>query len=514
MNRKEQTLIVSIGANCVLIALRFLLAFISGSLALKANAWHSMADMIVLGIVLTGLIIASQTNNRFRGIMARAEHIVAMIVAVFILYMGIDLFFESLSGEMIELRYLTWAALGAFFGVCITYFMGRYMLYVGQKENSPSLIAAGYHARMDMLCSSAVLIGLLGSIFGMSGLDKIAASIVVIFIFIAAIEIFTVNLKALRSGKISVTEHNHQHGIGKPGWTVVAALSAICLAGYFASGIYFVQPDEQAIVRRLGKISDKLMEPGIHYRWPYPVESVDKVSTSTIRQVVTPRRLILTGDETLTAASIAVHFRVKDAKRYLLSSSAPDRIVKNAAESGLRAVIGRNVIDILLTTGREMVANETREALQQELDRNGIGVEVIGVLIRDLAPPNEVKSAFQDVASAREDRITYINEAYSFFNALVPDARAKAAARLLSAEAYRDAKIDRTKGESARFLKKVEAYSKGRDITRVRLYIEAMEKILPNVRKFLVGSNVETTGTDLWFINSKTKTPFNFNQQR
>ncbi len=513
MNRKEQTLLVTIGANCVLIALRFMLAFVSGSLALKANAWHSFADLVVLGIVLLGLIISSQSNEHFKGLMARTENIVAMVVSVFIFYMGFDLFYEAVSGDTIELQYTSWAALGAFFGVCITYFMGRYMLYVGELEKSPSLIAAGYHARMDMLCSSAVLVGLIGSIFGMTGLDKIAAAIVVIFIFLAAVEIFTSNLNALRSGGAVLPEHGHQHEHGKSGWLIAITLFLFCSIAYFASGFYFVQADEQAIVRRFGKVSGKIAGPGIHYRLPYPLERVDKVSTSNIRKIVTPRQLILTGDETLVEASIAIHFRVKDAKRFLLNASSPEQIVKNAAESGLRAVIGRNLIDRLLTTGRRMISEETGKALQEELGRNKTGVEVTDVLILYLAPPDEVKDAFQDVASAREDKSTYINEAYSFFNALVPEARGKAAERLSSAIAYKNEKINRTEGESARFLKKVKEYDKARDITRARLYIETMEKILPDVRKFLIGSKVKTDGTDLWFLNNNTKMPFKFNRK-
>ncbi|NOZ20585.1 MAG: FtsH protease activity modulator HflK [Planctomycetes bacterium] len=508
MNRKQQTLLITIGANGLLIVLRFILAFVSGSLALKANAWHSLADLVVLGIVFLGFIIAAQQDERFKGLIARTENIVAIIVALFIFYMGFDLFYEAISGEAVELEYLVWAALGAFFGVCITYFMGQYMLYVGRQENSPSLIAAGYHARMDMLCSSAVLVGLVGSIFGMTGLDKVAATIVVIFIFLAAFEIFLTNLNALRSGKGVPPDHAHEHGLSRSGRAVAAGIILFCVIGYLASGLYFVRPDEQAVVRRLGTVLNEPVGPGLHYRWPYPLERVNVVRVSKIREIDTPKKLMLTGDENLVQVSVAVHFRVTDAVRFLLYAADPERVVKNAAASSVRSMVGRSEIDVLLTTGRDMMREETRKALQEELDRNKVGLEVTDVLILDIAPPEDVKDAFQDVASAREDRVTYINEAYSFRNALVPTARGEAAERLRSSEAYKIEKLDKAQGEAARFTKKVEEYAKARDVTQTRLYLEAMEKVLPGARKFLIGSGVQTDGTDLWFLAPGAETPF------
>ena len=508
MNRKQQTLLITIGANGLLIVLRFILAFVSGSLALRANAWHSLADLVVLGIVFLGLVLAAQHNGRFKGLIARTENLVAIVVAFFMFYMGFDLFYEAISGQAVELAYVIWAALGSLFGVGITYFMGRYLLYVGRQENSPSLIAAGYHARMDMLCSSAVLVGLVGSIFGMTGLDKVAATIVVIFIFLAALEILLGNVKALRSEAATLPDHGHEHKQGKSGWVVAAGFVLLCAIGYLASGLYVVRPGEQAVVRRLGRVSAQNIGPGLHYRWPYPLERVDVMAVSRVRGIRTGQKLLLTGDENLIETNLTVHFRIRDAARFLLKASDPEQVVKNAAESSVRAVVGRSRIDDLLTTGRDMACEETRRALQTELDSNAVGLEVLDVLIRYLAPPNEVKDAFQDVASAREDRATYINEAYSFRNALVPKARGEASENLRSAEAYKIEKVDRAEGEAARFLKKVEQYAKARDVTGTRLYLEAMEKVLPGVRKFLVGPGVQTDGTDLWFLGPGAEVPF------
>ena len=497
--RKEHTILISIGANAVLIFLRFLLAFVSGSLALKANAWHSLADVFILGIVYSGLVIARQKNQRWAGLIARTENIVAIVVALFILWMGFELFAEAVGGESIELAYLVPSALGAFLGVCITYFMGRYMLFVGRQTKSPSLMAAGFHARMDMFCSTAVLAGLVGSVFGFSGLDKVAATIVVIFIFLAAVEILTTNVRALASGRAEIA-HEHAHGRDRPRKAVTAGLTLLVLAGYFASGLYYVQPDEQAVIRRLGKVRGKPRDSGLHYRLPYPFDQVNLVKTTPVREVGTGKRLLLSGDENLVEVDVAVHYRVSDPVKYLLKAVAPEALVKDAAQASVRKTVGHARIDDLLTSGREQALAEIFRTLQEELDKNETGIEIVNVLFRELRPPGDVIEAFQDVASAREDKVTYINEAYSFRNALVPKARGEAAKLIMNAEAYKLTKIRHAEGEADRFLKKLLEYAGSRNITETRLYLEAMEQVLPGVKKFLVSGDIEIDGTDLWFI--------------
>ncbi|NOY80762.1 MAG: FtsH protease activity modulator HflK [Kiritimatiellaeota bacterium] len=499
MERKEQTVLISIGANGLLISLRFLLAFVSGSLALKANAWHSLADVFVLGVVYIGLFVARQQDQRYAGIIAWMENIVAIFVSIFIFWMGFELFGEAVAGEAVELAYVVPSAIGAFLGVCITYFMGRYMLFVGHATGSPSLIAAGSHARMDMFCSTAVLLGLVGSIFGLVGLDKVAATIVVVFIFMAAIEIFMANVRALLSGRAELA-HEHAHGLNKPGKLVTAGIAILIAAGYLGSGVYYVQPDEQAVVRRLGKILERPFGPGLHYRLPYPIDRANMVRTGTVREVGTRKRLLLSGDENLVEVDVSVHYRVSDPVKYLLKAAAPDTLVREAAQASVRNAVGHRRIDDLLTTGREDVLAEVRRTLQEELDRSDTGIEVVGVLLLELRPPEDVVDAFYDVASAREDKATYINEAHSARNALVPKARGEAAEKILAAEAYREQKVQYAAGEAGRFLSKLEEYAKARDITEVRLYLEAMEKVLPGVRKFLVDGDVETGETDLWFV--------------
>ncbi|NIA06562.1 MAG: FtsH protease activity modulator HflK [Actinobacteria bacterium] len=496
--RKEQAILISIGANALLIFLRFLLAFVSGSLAMKANAWHSLADIFVLGIVYLGLVVARQ-KMQYTGLIARIENVVAIIVGLFIFWMGFELFTEAVGGEAVELAYLVPSAIGALLGVAITYFMGRYLLFVGRETSSPSLLAAGFHARMDMFCSSAVLIGFIGSIFGLAGLDKVAATIVVVFIFLAALEILSSNVRALISGRAEIT-HEHAHGLKGPNKLLTAGLIGLVIAGYLGSGFYYVRPEEKAVVRRLGRVLTESRGPGLHYRLPYPFDRVNLIKTTIVRKVGTDKRLLLSGDENLVEVNIAVHYRVLDPVKYLLKVVKPDALVREAAQASIRKTVGHTRIDDLLTTGRKKVLVQTKVILQKELDRNATGLEVLDVLFLEVQPPGDVIEAFQDVASAREDKITYINEAYSYRNALVPKARGEAFQKIRSAEAYKLEKTSYAEGEADRFLKKLSEYSRSREITETRLYLEAMEKVLPGVRKFLVSGELEVGGTDLWFV--------------
>lgn len=498
VDRKEQTILISIAANVLLIILRFVLADMSGSLALKANAWHSLADVVVLGIVYLGLVVARQKVRRYESLIARTENLVAIIVAGFILWMGVELFSEAVAGEALELAYVVPSAIGAFLGVCITYFMGRYMLFVGHETNSPSLIAGGLHARMDMFCSAAVLVGLVGSIFGLSGLDKVVAVIVVVFIFMAAIELLVSNLRALASTQAQIAaEHDHAR---RPGKRMIVGLGILVAGAYLVSGLFYVQPDESAVVRRLGRAMGEPRGPGLHYRLPFPLERVNLIKTTPVRQITTGKRLLLSGDENLVDVEMAVHYRVSDAARYLLNVSAPDALVKNAAQSSVRRTVAHMPIDSLLADGRTQALAEIKSDLQGQLNDSGSGLEVGDVLFLKLRPPEDVVDAFQDVASAREDKMTYMNEAYSYRNALVPKARGDAATTVLQAQAGKVEKTRSAEGEASRFTKKLAEYSRSPDITRTRLYLEAVEKVLPNMEKFLVGGNVKLGGTDLWFL--------------
>jgi membrane protease subunit HflK len=202
MNRKVTTLLIAIGVNILLIATKFFLANVSGSLALRASGWHSFADVFVSLIVLAGLILAEREphltpsnplsplrSGEGRGA-SRIEHAVSLFVSVFVFYMGYRVFADVIGGHEHELMNVGWVALGAVLTVAFAYFMGRYKTFVGRATNSPALVADGTHSMMDVYSSTVVLAGLLGYLIGFRSLDKVAAVIVALFIFSAGYHIF------------------------------------------------------------------------------------------------------------------------------------------------------------------------------------------------------------------------------------------------------------------------------------------------------------------------------------
>jgi len=501
MGRKEQTLLIAMGANVLLIGTKFLLASASGSLALKASAWHSFADLFVSAIVLGGLVVAARGPGRGTSRAGRIEHGVALFVAIFIFYMGYRIFAEVVGGHEHDLANVGWVALGALVTIGFAYFMGRYKTYVGQQTGSPSLVADGIHSMMDVYSSSVVLAGLLGYLIGFRSLDRVAAVVVVLFILSAGTHIFSDALAGLREeGHL---EHRFLRGL-RPSRRMLTLIAAGLALGYVLSGVYLVGPEEEAVVRRFGRRVAVGVQPGLHYRLPWPGESVTKIKVAAVRALSPTPLELLTGDENLIALRATVQYSVKDVAGYLFNVGQPEGLITANLEAAIRQTVGARQIDDLLTTGRAEVEREAGALLQESLDRHGTGVNVLTVRLVSVAPPAEVADAFLDVASAREDRATYINEAAAYANEVVPKARGEGARTLREGEAYRVEKVNVARGEATRFREKLREYSRARAVTETRLYLEAVERVLTRVKKFIVSPEIKEDSLDLWFVGEGT----------
>lgn len=505
MGRKEKTILITIIANILLIILRFFLANVSGSIGLQANAWHSFTDVFVSSVVFLGLLITRLGAKKLKASVGKAEHILAIFVSVFIFYMGVEILSDALSGETTELKYVPFVAAGAFIGIIINYFMARYKIYVGEQTGSQSLIADGFHSKMDMYCSIAVLVGLLGSLFGMPSLDKIAAVVAMVLLMVAGYEILISNLRMLTHPKddSNGADHVHHHHSFGGNRKMYAGVGAIMVLAYVLSGIYFVRWDEAAIVRRFGSVVNANVGPGIHYRLPTPMEQVALVRKENVRKVETGRQELLTGDTNLVNVNMSVHYNVDDPAGYVLNVSDLETLISASATTSIRKIVGVNKIDYLLTEGKAGVEKEAQASLQQTMDRNGTGIRIMSVQLVEVSPPESVLPSFQDLASARQDKTIYVNEAMQYQNAIVPQANADAYTLVSGAEAYKDAKVKTAEGDATLFAEKVSAYSSYPSVTRYRLYMEAMDQILPNVKKILLGANVKIDNAELWIANDK-----------
>lgn len=273
----------------------------------------------------------------------------------------------------------------------------------------------------------------------------------------------------------------------------------IAVVIWLLSGIYIVDPAEEGIVLRFGQFSRKT-EPGPHYHLPYPIERAITVDIKQYRRLeigfrslgresqfqqgefrlVPEEALMLTGDENIVDVQFIVQYRIKDSLDYLFKVDNQQATVKSAAEAAMREVIGHNKIDSALTIGKLEIQNQTRDLLQEILDIYEAGILVVAVQLQDVHPPKEVVDAFKDVASAREDKSRFINEAQAYKNDILPKARGLAAQYVNQAKAYKESSVRKAKGEASRFLALLTEYNKAKDVTRERLYIETMETILSN----------------------------------
>lgn len=279
---------------------------------------------------------------------------------------------------------------------------------------------------------------------------------------------------------------------GKGLGLIVAVLGIIWLL----SGIYVIQPAQAGVVTQFGAYV-KTTAAGPHWRIPWPVQAVEKVDVEEIRSARLTGQLILTQDENIVDIDLAVQYNIKNAAHYLFNVSGPDRTLQEIVESALREVVGSTNLESVLTTGRDVVWNTTQDNLQQVLDEYEAGIFVTAVNLERAQPPEEVQAAFSDAIKAREDKERFINEAEAYRNEVLPRARGDAQRALEESEAYKTRVEQSAVGESERFLSLLEEYSKAPEVTRERLYLEAMETVFGNTSKVLMDND---SGNSLMYL--------------
>ncbi len=275
----------------------------------------------------------------------------------------------------------------------------------------------------------------------------------------------------------------------------------IALIFWLFTGVYTVGPDEVGVVQRFGKYI-RVVQSGLNYHMPFPIETVKTPKVTEVKRIeigfrtigknqyrtVERESLMLTGDENIVDAELIVQYKIKEPINYLFNFIGPELTMREASEASLRTVVGRHNIDEALTSGKLMIQEETKELLQIILDKYETGVQVVAVQLQDVSPPKQVIDSFKDVASAKEDKNRMINEAEGYRNNVIPKARGEAQAMIREAEGFREARISRAEGDVAKFKAILKEYSKAKDVTRKRLYLEAMEEILPGLEKYIVPS--------------------------
>ncbi len=286
-------------------------------------------------------------------------------------------------------------------------------------------------------------------------------------------------------------------GMGRIGGLGVGVIAVLAVLAWGAYGIYVVDPAEAGVVTRFGQYV-RTTGPGPHWAPPF-IESVEKVNVQVIRGqeigfraqgsgavTVGHEALMLTEDENIIDVQFAVQYRVKDPAAFLFNIVEPEITLRQATESAVREIVGRSGMDFVITDGREAVAAEAQVLIQEILDRYRSGLNVTSVNMQNAQPPAEVQEAFFDAIKAREDQERIINEANAYKADIVPKARGEAQAVVERAEAYRQRVIALADGETSRFLQVLTEYRRAPEVTRERLYLEAVESVMANSSKVLV----------------------------
>ncbi|MCL2161359.1 MAG: FtsH protease activity modulator HflK [Betaproteobacteria bacterium] len=284
----------------------------------------------------------------------------------------------------------------------------------------------------------------------------------------------------------------------------IGALVLLVLVAWLGSGFYKVDTNERAVVLRLGSYNT-VTEPGLNWRLPWPIEREEKVDFTGLRMVSigaqdsNARVLMLTGDQNIVTVQFAVQYRLKSGhgsdnreqapRDYLfknLISGEGEEFMRQIAETAMREIVGRSKMDFVLYDGREQTAEEAQKLIQEILDRYESGLQVERVTMENAQPPEQVQAAFDDATRATQDWERQKNEGEAYYNDVVPAAEGRASRLRAEAEAYRASVIAKAEGETVRFKQVLSEFKRAPQVTRERMYLDAVQQVLSNTSKVMI----------------------------
>jgi membrane protease subunit HflK len=292
---------------------------------------------------------------------------------------------------------------------------------------------------------------------------------------------------------------------------------------------YIVQPEEEAVVKRFGKVV-ALKQPGLHFKLPFGIDSARMVPTArvlkqefgfrteSIQGRTTYRKdqshrdesLMLTGDLKVIDVEWVVQYRVSDPDKFLHQVREPEQTLRDVSESVMRRIVGNSLGSDVLTEKRVQVANSSRVELQQAMDKFDLGIQISTIELQDVTPPGPVKPAFNEVNQAEQERERFINEAEKRRNQVIPKAEGQAQQVIAEAQGYAAKRVNAAKGEAERFTAVYEAYLDAPQVTRQRMYLEMIDDVLPNAGKIYIMDENQTSPLPLLNLgDAKTKLPAN-----
>ncbi|WP_151447611.1 FtsH protease activity modulator HflK [Lacisediminimonas profundi] len=284
-------------------------------------------------------------------------------------------------------------------------------------------------------------------------------------------------------------------------------LAVIVLFLWLVSGFFIVQEGQTGVVMTFGRYSH-MTPAGFNWRWPYPVQAHEIVNVSQVRTVEVGYRtnvrnkqakesLMLTDDENIIDIQFAVQYKLKNASDWVFNNRDQEEMIKQVAETSIREIVGKSKMDFVLYEGREKVAFETSQLMQQIVDRYRSGVQITNVTMQGVQPPEQVQAAFDDAVRAGQDRERQKNEGQAYANDVIPKARGAASRLQQESEAYRSRVVATAQGDANRFKHVLVEYQKAPAVTRDRLYLETMQQIFSNTAKVMVDAR---SGSNLLYL--------------
>jgi membrane protease subunit HflK len=287
-----------------------------------------------------------------------------------------------------------------------------------------------------------------------------------------------------------------------PYWTR-RRIAGVIFVLWVLSGVYLVNPDQQAVETMFGKVVEHRVMPGLHYAWPWPIESVTKLKVRQLQRLVVGGDLpdsvlgrtqplasqFISGDQNIINMRVVVQYSVGIPADYLFKMQDVGKAVGAAVEAEMARRIAHRPVDAVLTTEKAAIQEEVRAAAQKRINDYETGVQLSTINIESVTPPPEAADSFRDVASARADAERVVNESQGYANDLIPKSRGEAQQMKEAAEGFKQKKINEASGDAARFTQVAAEYEKAAQVTGERLYVETMEQILPRIRKLIVDKN-------------------------
>ncbi len=287
------------------------------------------------------------------------------------------------------------------------------------------------------------------------------------------------------------------------GWLIVGVVGVLALILIFTS-FYTVDADEVGVIQRFGKYV-RTTEPGLHFKIPFGVETIQKVRVQNVykeefgyrtadagvrteyaRGSYEDEALMLTGDLNSAVVEWIVQYRIQDPVKYLFNVRNVEETLRDASESVMRLVVGDHSVDEVIVLSRQKIEDEAHQLTQKKLNEFDIGIDVVTVKLQDVNPPEPVQPAFNEVNEARQEKERIINEALEAYNKVIPQAKGQAEQTIRQAEGYATNRVNRAQGDAEKFLAVWREYSRAQDVTRRRIYLETMLEVLPNLDNIYV----------------------------